>query len=198
MGDTSGFLRENPFGHTEFLVGKARGGSDSAWREIDRRYHTMLMAQVQARIPGFARRRFDAEDVLQTALTKAVQSIGSFEYRGEGSFRCWLATLVVNTFQNELKSQRAAREQPHETEVEHELDARMVHASQQASQLGQRRTAMLEVLGELSDEDRDILIQRHFEELSFDAIAAIQGCKREQARQLYSLAFERLQRRLRA
>jgi RNA polymerase sigma-70 factor (ECF subfamily) len=196
VSDTSSFLREHPFGHTEFLVGRARGGSQTAWQELHRRYHTMLVAQLQARIPGFARRRFDAEDVLQAALIRAWQSIDSFEYRGEGSFRRWLATLVVNTFRNELEAQRAERERGHETEVEPGAISAVAHGRD--GELGLERAAVLEALGQLSDEDRDILIQRHFEELSFEAIAASQGCKRERARQLYSLAFERLQRRLRA
>ena len=196
MTDTSSFLRENPFGHTEFLVGKVRGGSQAAWEELYRRYRTMLVAQVQARIPGFALRRFDAEDVLQTALTRAWQNIDSFEYRGEGSFRRWLATLVVNAFLNELKRQRAEREGAHETEVEPGQVTAAEHARDR--ELGQQSAAMLEALGQMTDEDRDILIQRHFEELSFEAIASIQGCKREQARQHYSQAFERLQQRLRA
>jgi RNA polymerase sigma-70 factor (ECF subfamily) len=196
VSDTSSFLREHPFGHTEFLVGRARGGSQTAWQELHRRYHTMLVAQLQARIPGFARRRFDAEDVLQAALIRAWQSIDSFEYRGEGSFRRWLATLVVNTFRSELEAQQAERERGHETEVEPGTISAVAHGRD--GELGLERAAMLEALGQLSDEDRDILIQRHFEELSFEAIAASQGCKRERARQMYSLAFGRLQRRLRA
>jgi RNA polymerase sigma-70 factor (ECF subfamily) len=192
--DTTSFLRDHPVGHTDFLVGKARGGSQTAWQELHRRYHKMLVAQIQARIPGFARRRFDAEDVLQAALTRAWQNIHAFEYRGEGSFRCWLATLVVNTFLGELKAQRAARARAHETEAEPAPIDAAAHVRDGA--VHAQRSAMLEALGEMSDEDRDILIQRHFEELSFDDIAAIQGCPRARARELYSQAFGRLQRRL--
>jgi DNA-directed RNA polymerase specialized sigma24 family protein len=57
---------------------------------------------------------------------------------------------------------------------------------------------MLEAMGKLSDEDRDILIQKNVEELSFDAIAAVLGCSRERAREKYATALERLERRMRA
>jgi len=193
VSGTSKYLGENP--GTEVLVGKAKEGSQTAWREIHRRYRTMLVAQVQARIPGFARRRFDADDVLQEALLKVVQDIHAFEYRGEGSFRCWLATLVVNTFRNELRKQRAEHEKHPETAVrpEHEHEA-----GKRSCEIDERKASMLEALGQMTDEERDILIQRHFEERTFDDIASILGCKREMARQKYSLAFERLQKRLRA
>src|SRR5262245_52676102 len=106
MGDTTRWLRDHPIGNTEFLVDKAKAGSQTAWNEIYKRYRTMLVANVQARISGYARRRFDSEDVLQLAFFRAWQCIQSFEYRGEGSFRRWLATLVVNTFRNEDKRRK--------------------------------------------------------------------------------------------
>jgi RNA polymerase sigma-70 factor (ECF subfamily) len=192
VDSTTSFLRKNPDAHTEFLVGKARAGSETAWRELFSRYRKMLVAQVQARIPGFARRRFDAEDVLQAAFVRAWRNIESFEYRGEGSFRRWLATLVVNTFQTELRSQGRAEHQESETELSRVAD----QAALREGELDRERVAMLEAMGELGEEDRDILIQRVFEELSFDAIAEIMGCGREAARQLYTQAVQRLQRRL--
>ena len=57
---------------------------------------------------------------------------------------------------------------------------------------------MLEAIGQLEEEDRDILIQRHFEDMTFDEIARIQECPRERARTIYAQALARLQRRLRA
>lgn len=193
MGETSSYLRDHPGENTEFLVAKAKAGSQAAWERIYAQYRKMLIAQVQARSPGFARRRFDAEDILQIAFKNAWEGIRDFEYRGEGSFRRWLATLIVNAFQNELR---------HPT-VEYavageggELEALPV--SQTDVELGLDRTAMLEALGLLDDEDRDILIQRHFEELSFEDIARIQGCARESARTIYAQAVKRLQRKLRA
>lgn len=192
MGETSSYLRDHPAENTEYLVNKAKAGSQAAWERIYAQYRKMLIAHVQARIFGFARRRFDAEDLLQIAFKNAWMSIRDFEYRGEGSFRRWLATLIVNAFQNELRH-------PHVEAAPNEggeLEALPV--PQAEVELGVDRTAMLEALGLLDDEDRDILIQRHFEELSFEDIARIQGCARESARTIYAQALKRLQRKLRA
>lgn len=194
VSDTSSYLRENPAAHTEFLVDKAKGGSEAAWRELYTRYRKMLVTNVQARIPGFARRHFDAEDVLQAAVMKAWQRIESFQYQGEGSFRRWLTTLVLNEFQNELRGKH--RDNPLSLDAAaapSELDRRAV----QDNGLSDAKTGLLEALGQIQDEDRDILIQRVFEERSFDAIAASLECPREKVRQLYALAVQRLQRELR-
>jgi DNA-directed RNA polymerase specialized sigma24 family protein len=89
VAETTDFLRRNPSGNTEYLVGKAKGGSEAAWREILRRYRTMLVFHVRARIHGVSTP--DVEDLLQRVLQKVVVHIQRFEYRGEGSFRKWLA-----------------------------------------------------------------------------------------------------------
>ena len=190
MSDSSN-LRDTSSGHTDVLLSRARSGSEEAWNILYLRYRRMLIAHVQARIPGLARRRFDAEDVLQTAVTRAWQNLDTFQYDGEGSFRRWLATLVVNSCLNELRGAWPALEVP--ALVLAEQEEREAHAR---NQLDETRSSMLEAMGQLSAEDRDILIQRHIEELSFDAIAEIQSCTREKARALYASALERLERRM--
>jgi RNA polymerase sigma factor (sigma-70 family) len=195
LGDTSQFFSQHPDGNTEFLVSKARSGSDAAWREIYRRYRVMLIAQVQALFPGFRRRRFDEEDALQQAFMSAWQNIHGFEYRNEGAFRRWLAALVTNAFRNLIE----ARGGPRETEADSGV-IKNVEDNTPDGNVARRgqNAALLEALGGLDELDRDILIQRIVEECSFEQIAEIQGCSREKLRQLFAKAMERLERRLRA
>jgi len=189
MGETSERLESNP--NTEYLVGKAKSGSNAAWRKILEKYRRMLEAHVRARIPGFARRRFDVDDVLQTAFLNAWEHRQTFEFRGEGSFRRWLATLVVHACTNELR-------RPHESSPAEGGEIEEIPNSETQVELSEERVAMLEAIGQLEEEDRDILIQRHFEDMTFDEIARIQECPRERARTIYAQALARLQRRLRA
>jgi RNA polymerase sigma-70 factor (ECF subfamily) len=189
MGDTSRFLRENPGQNTEFLVSKAKAGSQLAWERLYQQYRRMLIAHVRVRIPGFARRRFDAEDVLQIAFTKAWERIASFEYRSVGSFRGWLTQIVVHAFENELRRPRAERtgtgaapplDDLSDPDAEPDLDRRLMD--------------MLEAMRGLDEADRDILIQHHVEGMSFEAIAFNLGCPRQAAQKLYTRASERLRR----
>lgn len=188
MAETTDFLRRNPSGNTEYLVGKAKGGSEAAWREILRRYRTMLVFHVRARIHGVSTP--DVEDLLQRVLQKVVVHIQRFEYRGEGSFRKWLAKLVVNECKNEIETRAALQTESQElTEVEDVARA-------QSEELSAERRNLVEKLGELDADDRDLLIMRYFEKMAWDAIAEVLGCSIEKARSDYDLAFQRLARRL--
>jgi len=193
MSDTTSYLRESKDGHSAFLVGKAKGGSQRAWNLLYDKYRTMLVAQVRARMPDFARQRFDAEDILQAAFFRAWENIQSFHYRDEGGFRRWLTTLVLNAFQDELRNHEADRRDWKAERSISELDGLSAPEDAQALE----HQAMLEVLGRLDEEDRDILIQRHFEGHSFDTIAAVLGCTRGIAQVRYAEALDRLRPYLR-
>ena len=183
-------------GRTDVLLGRARSGDQDAWKQLFERYRKMLRAHVEARIRGFARRRLDADDVLQAAFTRAWQQIERFEYQGEGSFRRWLARVVVNTCSDELAANWSGSLQEGPTD-----QAMADHAEREAKERDEReerRIAMMEAMGSLEEEERDILIQRIVEELSFEAIGRNLGCSREKARELYAAAQERLVRRMSA
>ena len=173
---------------TDVLLGQAKSGSQDAWKRLFQRYHKMLLTHLQARISGLARRRADAEDLLQAGFLRAWQKIESFEYDGEGSFRRWLATVVVNTCLNELEKRQSGALQS---------GALKDHDHQQAQQRSaqeERRAALIEAMGALEEEDRDVVIQHVVEELSFEEIGENLGCSRETARVRYAAAMERLAR----
>jgi RNA polymerase sigma factor (sigma-70 family) len=193
MGDTSEILRQSGGGNTEFLVSKAKAGSDAAWREIYRRYERMLIAQVQAAFPGLRHRRFDRADALQQAFMNAWANIQGFEYRTEGAFRRWLSALVLNAFRN-LFEARGPRESEADSGVLRQVED---HTPEGNHARRQQNAATLEALGKLDEVDRDILIQYIVEESSFERIAETQGVSREKLRQLYARAMEHLTRLLR-
>lgn len=89
---------------TQILVAAARRGDPQAWSEIGARYRSALMLLMRRHIPSGARRRFDTDDVFQSAMLCAFREIDSYEYRGEGSFYSWL----VRIFQNRIKSRLRA------------------------------------------------------------------------------------------
>lgn len=194
MEDTANFLRQNPDGHTEFLVDRARAGSAAAWTEIWRRYRKMLVVQIQSRIQGYARRRFDEDDLLQEVFAKAWTHIQSFEYRGEGSFRRWLGTLIVNEFRSKMKSQPV--EHVRSAPEDHHLSGEVDPDAPGQEQLAEDQATLLENMGQLDDEDRDLLSLRYFEDRTWDEIALVFECSRDTARQRFDRAMARLERRM--
>ena len=187
VNNTSEVLRENP-GNTQYLVDKAKSGSEAAWRAILRRYRTMLVFHVRARIHGISRQ--DVDDMVQLVLAKVVRHIQAFQYRGEGSFRRWLATLVVNECQNELESR--ARKNTESCELTEVADA----ATARSQELADEYREVIEKMGELDEYDCDLLIMRYLEKKPWSAIAEILACSIEKAKGDYERAFRRLSRRL--
>lgn len=193
MGETSTFLNQNPgSGNTEFLVNRAKNGSPRAWEELYRRYRVMLITHLRAMITGYPRRRFDEEDVLQIAFTKAFKHIQDFKNRGEGSFRAWLARIVHNTFLDEMERQRRERGRESSTDLGQLVD----DSPKPNGPDGGNLSGMLEAMGNLSIEERDLIIQRHFDNRGWEEIARSLGCSTKKARKLCDAAFEKLQRHL--
>lgn len=94
---------------TEELVRAARAGDELAWARIGERYRSALRFLMRGRIPPFARRRFDTDDLYQSALFRAFREIDTYEYRGEGSFRRWLVRILMNRLMSRLRELNAGR-----------------------------------------------------------------------------------------
>jgi RNA polymerase sigma factor (sigma-70 family) len=69
-------------------------------------------------------------------------------------------------------------------------------AGAEREELSEERARLIAKLGELDEEDRDLLIMRYFEDLSWDAIGEVLECSRDKARALYDQALDRLALRL--
>jgi RNA polymerase sigma-70 factor (ECF subfamily) len=178
------------------LVQRAKTGCNEAWRDIYDAYHVMLVAKVQAKVRACSRGRFEAEDILQTAFIKAWKHIEGFEYQGEGSFRSWLACIVVNAFKTELQKHQNEPLEPSGSPSQ--VEAEQFRTELRRLDWEQSRADTLEALGRLSDEDQDVLIQRVFEHRSFETIAESLGVSRDTARKAFTAALLRLGRQVRS
>lgn len=69
-----------------------RNGDREAMRRLYDRFSGYTMAIALRYIP----QREDAKDVLQDSFVRILTSIGTFDYRGEGSLRSWVARIVAN------------------------------------------------------------------------------------------------------
>jgi len=81
------------------LLANLRDSSDqAAWSEFSSLYRPLIYRVARAKGLQHA----DAEDLCQEVLTAVGRSIGSFERRGEGSFRRWLFQVTRNLVVNHL------------------------------------------------------------------------------------------------
>ena len=65
-------------------------------RQALRRLYDRFSAYVMAISLRYIHDREDAKDVVQDCFVKILNSISDFDYRGEGSLKAWVSTVVVN------------------------------------------------------------------------------------------------------
>jgi len=187
---------------TQDLLASACQGDDDAWKEIYRRYQALLTVMVRVRIPSLVRRRFDTEDVLQSAFVSIYEQIRRFQYQGEGSFRKWLVSVVVNKLRDSLKHhQRAKRSVDSEKPADDtaSLAGPTTDPDSDPSKLAERaeeQARILEGMSRLNENDQELLCMRIFEHLTWEQIAAIEECSESRVRRHYEDAVIRLTRML--
>lgn len=85
------------------LVERFKSGDASAFDEIYRRYHKVLLREAFR----FVKNHHDAQDMAQRALMNAYRGLGSF--RGEAALKTWLFWIVRNLCINLLKHYKYKR-----------------------------------------------------------------------------------------
>ncbi len=141
-----------------------------------RPFHT-LVARYRDQVMNTAHRFLgdphDAEDVTQEVFLKVYR--GLLAFRAESSFSTWLYRITVNTCKNEL---RHRSRQP--TLLEPDLESLGIllpaaPSTEQAVTTREQRDAIQETLDRLSETDREALILRDIQDLSYQEIAEVLG-----------------------
>ena len=109
--------------------------------------------------------RAEAEDAVQEALLRAYRHLGG--YREQDRFAAWLSRIVVN----QCRSARAKARRPLPPTLEWGVDGPSEHPADGAA----LRDEVAHLLATLPPEQREALVLRFGEELSFDEMAAATG-----------------------
>jgi RNA polymerase sigma-70 factor (ECF subfamily) len=164
------------------LVARCLGGDVEAFAPLVRRYERVLY-NVALRMLGD---REDARDVTQDAFLKAYQKLATFDpsYR----FFSWMYRIVVNESLN-LRGRRTPT-----TALEFDL----VSSGRADDGLREReiRDRVQAGLARLPDSDREVLVLRHFAELSYGDIAVSLGIAEKTVKSRLHEARQRLGRAL--
>ena len=101
------------------LIEAIQAGDREALRRLYERYSRYAMGVSLRIVPE----REDALDIVQDAFVSILTTIGTFEYRGEGSLRNWVAKITTNRALDWLKNhdrQLLSDQLPDEIEEEEE------------------------------------------------------------------------------
>jgi len=162
-------------GMTEFvppdeaaLLIAACGGDRGAFGQLVRAYQRKAYAVAY----GLVGNRDDALDLAQEAFVKAYRALDRFDT--SMPFYPWLYRILRNTCLNHLKKRKRRGESSldamHEYGFDAEDDARPPDGHAGLSDL---RLAIHSAMGELTEDQREILQLRHFAEHSYSEIAEL-------------------------
>ncbi len=149
------------------LLDGLRGGSESHFNELYRRYFQRIYSFVYTRMRNHA----DAEEVVQETFTAVYRSFES--YRGTSSLLSWIYGIAKNTLNNSLRRARTEGQR---------LEALRPEALRPASSFGdctpeehlnlRRYTeAVSEQLESMSEWQCEIFVMRHLENMSIKEIS---------------------------
>lgn len=150
------------------IVRRVLAGEVDAFALIVGRYHARGL-RVAMHLLGDAD---EAEDAVQDAFVRAYRHLGSYRPcpAGDDKFGAWLLRIVVN--QCRTRAARRARYARFDTEPATRLEHPDVDADIAAAE---RRTDLAQALAKLGPEQREAVVLRFAEELSYDEMAAITG-----------------------
>jgi len=185
-----------PAADTRELYEQARRGAPNDVNAFYERCARKLLPIIRLRLGRSLRHEMDSRDILQTVLCKSLGRLD--DVREPGAVMAWLARIVENEIRDQAdfyKRQRrdAAKRAPIE-------DAAAVPASvrQALSQviLSRQAEALEDALESLGDAQREIIVLRKLEELTFPEIAKRLGKTEDACRMAYSRAMAALTLRL--
>lgn len=164
-------------------VERARSGDQRAWRELYDR-HADLVFRLAHRVVND---RDVALDIVQEAYVKASAAIADF--RGDASFRSWIAAIALNEARSRVRRRGRTPRIGLDRIAEPEDGARGPDQEAADRDLAGRALSFVETL---PDRQRDAVLLRTTEGLSYREIAEMLGTSEGSARVSYHHGMSKL------
>ena len=142
------------------LIQRARRGESEAFSELVTRYQTSVF-NVCYRI---LHERAEAEDMAQESFIRVHKRLSTFDE--ERPFGPWIRRVAANVCLNHLESQHVT------TELSEERDADQSQHPETQTEVRERNEQIRNALASLPPYYRIVIELRHYQEMSYDEIAA--------------------------
>lgn len=143
------------------LITRAQAGDSGAVSELYAQYAGLILRYLYARLYE----RELAQDLTQEVFIKVIKGIGKFEYRDEKSFLGWLYTIASNVLTS-YQRRRSFLSTPLDSQ-ENLVDSR----SQNDVRSVYDRVVLQEAIGQLTDDQQQVLTLRFFADMTNSEIA---------------------------
>ena len=193
MSDVSGKLSDAE------VIARFKGGDKAIFQKLVERYAGRAY-QIAYGVLGS---REDAEEVAQDVFVRIFRSLERF--RGDSEFTTWMYRIAMNLARNKYrwnKSRGAKREISLQQTLDDDESRALIQLAEerpspdQANELSEFETNVMREIENLPALYRDALVLRNVEEMSYEQIAEILGCKLGTIKSRIARAREELRKRL--
>jgi RNA polymerase sigma-70 factor (ECF subfamily) len=173
---------------TQELLAKAKQGEPAAVDQLLARHREPVRRMIDMRLDRAIARRVDASDIAQEVLLEASRRLKDYLRQPDLPFHLWLRHIARDHLIDAHRRHRVAkrrtvdRERPIETGAADrssvELVAELIDRELTPATAALRKelqNRFQSVLTELDEDDREIILMRHFEQLSNQEVAAALG-----------------------
>jgi RNA polymerase sigma-70 factor (ECF subfamily) len=188
------------------VIALAKGGDSQALGSLLEGHRAYLGILARVQIGRRLRSKLDAEDLLQEAFLRAHRAIGRFRGTTGEEFLSWLRGILANVLADQIRRYHGteqrdpALERALEIEFEQSSErfacALAAPTSSPSQRVVRHERAMwlAEAMERLPPASREVLVLRHFQELSFPEIANRMGRSLDGVKNLWIRALARLRR----
>ena len=195
---------------TRKLLAQARAGDAAAAEELLATHRESLRRAVGLRLDPALARRVDASDIVQDALIEANRRLPDYLNQPAMPFHLWLRHLAQDRLIDAHRRHREAhrrsldREQPLRAAAGDDSSASLLaqlidqEQTPATAAIQQEMQQRLEAaLAQLDESDRELILMRHYEQLSNQDVAAALGLTEAAASMRHLRALRRLKEALR-
>jgi RNA polymerase sigma-70 factor (ECF subfamily) len=188
------------------LLGRVAAGDQQALAQLFSLYRERLRRLVRLRLDRRLQGRVDPSDVLQDAYLDLAKRLPEYAANPALPFYLWVRLLTgqrllalhrhhlgaqMRDAAHEVSLYRGALPQASSASLAAQLLGRITTASQAAAR-AEMQFRLQEVLNSMDPLDREVLVLRHFEELSNTETAQVLGIQKSAASNRYIRALKRL------
>ncbi|TWT38633.1 sigma-70 family RNA polymerase sigma factor [Blastopirellula retiformator] len=191
---------------TEQLIQNAKQGDSDARDKLLERHRDSLRRMVEMRLDRKIRRRVDASDVVQDVLVEANRRLTDYMANPVMPFHLWLRHLAQDRIIDAHRRHRGSKKRSVDLEqniaapvnvdqsslniIAQICDNEMTPAA--AATMSELQARFEQAIAQLDDQDREVVVMRHFELLSNQEVAAALGLSAAAASMRYLRALRRL------
>ena len=156
------------------LLRSYMGGNTNALETIINRYKSKVFTAINLLV----RDRYTAEEIFQELFIKVINTLNNNKYEEEGKFVSWLMRIAHNMCMDHFRKTKSAPVMKTSDDSRDILND-MVFASPSADhhiERNQRHDRVRQLLDKLPEEQREVVILRHYANLNFKEIAVLNKC----------------------